>query len=54
MVAVHPYYVIRLMGGVLFLLGALIMVFNLIMTVQSPSTQRRDAEIPAGAAIAGA
>ncbi len=53
-VAVHPYYVIRLLGGVMFLLGALIMVFNLIMTVRSPSTQRQDAELPAGAAIAGA
>jgi cytochrome c oxidase cbb3-type subunit 1 len=53
-VAVHPYYVIRLLGGVLFLLGALVMVYNLIMTVQSPSTQRQDADLPAGAAIAGA
>jgi cytochrome c oxidase cbb3-type subunit 1 len=53
-VAVHPYYVIRLMGGVLFLLGALIMVYNLIMTVQSPSTARQGAELPAGAAVAGA
>jgi cytochrome c oxidase cbb3-type subunit 1 len=36
--AVHPYYVIRLLGGVFFLLGGLMMVFNLIMTVRSPST----------------
>jgi cytochrome c oxidase cbb3-type subunit 1 len=36
--AMHPYYVIRMMGGVLFLTGALMMVFNLIMTVRSAST----------------
>ncbi|WP_372622847.1 cytochrome-c oxidase, cbb3-type subunit I [Falsiroseomonas sp.] len=31
--AMHPYYVIRMMGGVLYLTGALIMVYNLWMTV---------------------
>jgi len=36
--AMHPYYVIRMLGGVMFLLGALMMVFNLIMTVRSAST----------------
>src|SRR6201998_2127634 len=38
--AVHPYYVIRLLGGLMFLSGALLMVFNLIMTVRSQSTER--------------
>jgi cytochrome c oxidase cbb3-type subunit 1 len=33
--AMHPYYVIRGLGGVLFLVGALIMVYNLIMTVRT-------------------
>ena len=33
----HPYYVIRLLGGLMFLTGALIMVYNLILTVRSPS-----------------
>ncbi len=33
--AMHPYYVIRALGGGLFLVGALIMVFNLIMTVRA-------------------
>jgi len=51
--AVHPYYVIRMLGGLLFLSGALIMVYNLIQTVRSPSTQRREAEFPAGLAVAG-
>jgi cytochrome c oxidase cbb3-type subunit 1 len=31
--AMHPFYVIRAIGGLLFLLGALIMVFNLWRTV---------------------
>ena len=32
--AMHPFYIIRMLGGVLFLLGALIMVYNLRMTVK--------------------
>jgi cytochrome c oxidase cbb3-type subunit 1 len=32
--AMHPFYIIRGLGGVLFLVGALIMVYNLIMTVR--------------------
>jgi cytochrome c oxidase cbb3-type subunit I len=34
--AVHPYYVIRLTGGLCFLIGALIMVYNLIRTAWGP------------------
>ena len=45
--AMHPYYVIRAIGGVLFLVGALIMVYNLIMTVRTvrpvETTQSRPA-----------
>jgi hypothetical protein len=33
-------YVIRLLGGLMFLTGALIMVYNLILTVNSPITDR--------------
>ncbi|WP_456308269.1 cytochrome-c oxidase, cbb3-type subunit I [Roseomonas rosulenta] len=33
--AMHPYYVIRLLGGLLYLTGALIMAFNLWKTVTS-------------------
>ena len=32
--AMHPFYVIRALGGALFLVGALIMVYNLWMTVR--------------------
>jgi cytochrome c oxidase cbb3-type subunit 1 len=49
--AMHPYYVIRMLGGVLFLLGALMMVFNLIMTVRSASTAVQPAR---ETAVAGA
>ena len=51
-VAVHPLYVIRMLGGVLFLTGALIMVYNLFMTVRSPATATPSAaQLPA--ALAG-
>jgi cytochrome c oxidase cbb3-type subunit 1 len=39
----HPFYVIRALGGVLFLIGALIMVYNFWRTI-------RDAE-PASLAV---
>ncbi len=56
--AVHPYYVIRFTGGVFFLLGSLIMVYNMIQTVRSPTTARPAAEpqtgLPIGTAMAGA
>jgi cytochrome c oxidase cbb3-type subunit 1 len=37
--AVHPYYVIRFTGGLFFLTGALIMVYNLIRTVRGPAAE---------------
>jgi cytochrome c oxidase cbb3-type subunit 1 len=38
--AMYPYYVIRMLGGLFFLLGALIMVYNLIRTVrESPRAE---------------
>jgi cytochrome c oxidase cbb3-type subunit I len=46
--AVHPYYIIRLGGGLLFLTGALIMAYNLIMTVRAQPIQ----EQPRGATVA--
>jgi cytochrome c oxidase cbb3-type subunit 1 len=33
--AMHPYYVIRVLAGLLYLSGALMMAFNLFMTVRS-------------------
>jgi cytochrome c oxidase cbb3-type subunit 1 len=45
--AMHPYYVIRLLGGVLYLTGALIMAFNLYRTVTATEDAER-AQQPAG------
>ena len=47
--AMHPFYVIRALGGLLFLTGALIMVWNLWKTVNSA-----EAAEPAGVALAPA
>jgi cytochrome c oxidase cbb3-type subunit 1 len=38
--AMHPFYVIRALGGIFFLTGALIMVFNLWRTVRGPEPAR--------------
>ena len=47
--AMHPFYVIRALGGILFLTGALIMVWNLWKTANSA-----EAVEPAGVALAPA
>src|SRR5689334_10889535 len=47
--AMHPFYVIRALGGLLFLTGALLMAFNLWKTVTSAQ-----AVAPAGMALAPA
>ena len=39
--AMHPFYVIRAMGGVLFLVGSLIMVYNLIRTARGEIRDER-------------
>jgi cytochrome c oxidase cbb3-type subunit 1 len=46
--AMHPFYVIRAMGGALFFAGALVMVYNLWRTA------RGDVEAPAAVAAAAA
>ena len=51
--AMHPYYVIRALGGVLYLTGALIMVFNLWKTVtSSEAAEPQPAAAPAIAVAA--
>lgn len=32
--AMHPYYAMRAVGGAIFLLGAIVMLFNILMTVR--------------------
>ncbi len=42
--AMHPYYIMRLFGGLLYLTGALVMVFNITMTIRGKLRR----EIPMG------
>ncbi|MDJ0942350.1 MAG: cytochrome-c oxidase, cbb3-type subunit I [Kiloniellales bacterium] len=44
--AMHPFYVIRALGGVLFLIGALIMVYNLWRTARGEVRQEVRAAAP--------
>ena len=36
--AMHPYYAMRAIGGMIFLLGAVIMLFNVLMTVRKAAS----------------
>ena len=49
--AMHPFYVIRALGGALFLAGALIMCWNIYRTIVMPAAKERTA---AGRALAAA
>ena len=42
--AMHPYYVIRAVGGTLFLLGALIMVYNVWRTIRGDELTDAEAQ----------
>ena len=51
--AMHPYYIIRALGGGLYLTGALIMVYNLWRTATgSEPLHVREADVPAAAPVA--
>jgi cytochrome c oxidase cbb3-type subunit I len=55
-IAIHPFLVIRMLGGVFFLIGGLIMAYNLYRTVNSPTTEQPRVGTPAplgGLAVAG-
>ena len=50
--AMHPYYIIRALGGGLYLVGALIMVYNLWRTATSTEpAHERVTDAPAAAAV---
>ena len=53
-IAIHPFMIIRMLGGVCFLIGALIMVYNLIRTVNSQTTELPRMEPIAPSVLAGA
>jgi len=50
--AMHPFYVVRAMGGILFLLGALIMIYNLIRTARGDLRQEAAYVLPGRSAVA--
>ncbi len=41
--AMHPFYIIRALGGALFVLGAVIMAYNLWMTVRHGEAEEAEA-----------
>ncbi len=50
--AMHPYYVIRLLGGLLYLTGAVLMVFNLWKTVTSGEALAPEAQAASAIPVA--
>jgi cytochrome c oxidase cbb3-type subunit I len=44
--AMHPFYLIRALGGLLFLVGAVLMVFNIWKTIAEPSSDAVPAARP--------
>ncbi|WP_367197873.1 cytochrome-c oxidase, cbb3-type subunit I [Amorphus sp. 3PC139-8] len=50
--AMHPFYVIRALGGILFLIGALIMAFNVYMTIRAGEAVDVEADATARAPAA--
>jgi cytochrome c oxidase cbb3-type subunit 1 len=36
----HPYYAMRAVGGVLFTLGAIIMFYNMVMTIRMAGSRQ--------------
>jgi len=44
--AMHPFYVIRFLGGALFLIGSLLMVYNLVRTVAGAQPVIDDIPLP--------
>jgi cytochrome c oxidase cbb3-type subunit 1 len=43
--AMHPYYVLRILGGLLYLVGGLVMAYNLYRTIRGDLRE----EVPMGA-----
>src|SRR5262249_59269588 len=47
LVAMHPYYIARAFGGLLFLIGALVGCYNIWMTVRTPEEAAAEpADVP--------
>ncbi|MCP4043583.1 MAG: cytochrome oxidase, partial [Gammaproteobacteria bacterium] len=37
--AMHPYYAMRAVGGAIFLLGAVVMLYNIVMTIRKSAAE---------------
>ncbi|WP_336042224.1 cytochrome-c oxidase, cbb3-type subunit I [Pseudooceanicola nanhaiensis] len=46
LVAMHPYYVARALGGALFLTGAVLALFNVVMTIRHAPEKRPERDYP--------
>ena len=44
--AMHPYYVMRFVGGFIYSLGGLVMLYNVIMTIRQAGTEPRTSAEP--------
>jgi cytochrome c oxidase cbb3-type subunit 1 len=42
--AMHPYYVLRWSGGVIFLSGAIVMLYNIIMTIRKAGEKGKESD----------
>ena len=49
LVAMHPYYIARAFGGLLFLIGACIGFWNVVMTIRHVPQQTSEKEYPTSA-----
>ena len=52
--AMHPFYVIRVLGGVLYLTGALIMVYNFYRTIRGDVNEKEYGSQGAAVSMKGA
>ena len=53
LVAMHPYYIARTFGGLLFLLGAIVGTYNVLMTIRQARLEQSaeagsEADLPIG------
>ena len=47
--AMHPYYVMRTVGGFIYSVGGLVMLYNVVMTIRQASSEPRADAVPAQA-----
>ena len=47
--AMHPYYVLRTVGGLIYALGSVVMLYNVVMTIRQASAEPTLSPAPAQA-----